>query len=96
MLGASQIMQVINKKDGRDFTKAINLQMSGKLDRECVQALIDDDGYKFGVSVYDHQQQIQGIFPTLVDLDSEYQMLSREQQLRCTRVFGNLIRQDYY
>ena len=86
----------VEHKDGRDFTSAINLQMGNKIDRDSVQALIDNNGYNFATSVYNYCQEERGIFPTLEGLDSAYKLLDREQQLRCDRVFNNLIRQDYY
>ena len=89
-------MEIINKKDGRDFSSAILLQMENKIDRNSVQALIDNNGYNFATSVYNYMQEERGIFPTLKGLDNAYKLLDREQQLRCDRVFFNLIRQDYY
>ena len=89
-------MQFINKKDGRDFTPAISLQMDSKINRESVKALIDNNGYDFAVQVYSYMQDERRIFPTLKGLDGAFDLLDREQQLRCFRVFNNLIRQDYY
>ena len=89
-------MEIINKNDGRDFSKAISLQMSNEINRECVEALIANDGYQFAIHAYTHCQGDRGIYPTLKGLDGAYKLLDREQQLRCDRVFNNLIRQDYY
>ena len=89
-------MEIINKKDGRDFSSAILLQMENKIDRNSVQALIDNNGYNFATSVYNYMQEERGIFPTLKGLDDAFNLLNREEQLRCFRVFNNLIRQDYY
>ena len=89
-------MQVVNKKDERDFTGAILLQMENKINRPSVQALIDNDGYIFAVQTYDFMQEERKIYPTLKGLDSAFNLLSHGEKLRAFRVFNNLIRQDYY